>query len=119
MKITDKEVLRQLKIVRCIDLEENIRNLPEDEVNGRTDLQILIDELEYLLSLYEESGTCHSEDLEQAKDFLKETKHGKDIPFKYLMSYSKTGIDNKIKDAKDCINEYNRLRRLEKRLTTK
>lgn len=116
MKITDNEVLRQLKIVRCIDLENSIRDLPEDEVNGRTDLQILMDELEYLLSLYEECGTCHREDLEQAREFLKETKNGKEIPFKYLMKYSKTGIDNRIKDAKGCINEYNRLKRLAKRL---
>ena len=120
MKITDKEVLRHLRIVRCIGLENSIRDLPEDEVDDRTDLQILIDELEYLLSLYEdESGTCHRKDLEQAREFLKETKNGKEIPLKYLMSYSKTGIDNKVKDAKDCINEYNRLKKLKNRLMIK
>ena len=34
------------------------RNSPEDERDGRSDLQILADEVSYRLSLYTEGGTC-------------------------------------------------------------
>ena len=120
MKITDKEVLKQLRIVRCSDLEENIRTLPEDEVEGRSDLQVLKDELEYLLSLYDEGGTCHSEDLEQAREFMRETKNGKVIPCYNTLpptpKYSVTRLKLEVDKARNTINEYNRLKSLERRL---
>lgn len=123
MKITDKEVLRQLKIVRCSDLEESIRTFPEDEVDGKSDMKILIDELDYLLSLYEEGGTCHSEDLEQAREFIKETKNGKVIPcystIPPMPKYSETRLQLELDKARNTINEYNRLVNLKKRLSGK
>lgn len=117
MKITDKEVLKQLRIVRCCDLEANIINTSEDEIEGRSDMQILKDELEYLLSLYDEGGTCHSEDLEQAKEFIRETKNGKQFKLDIndpVRSIKRAQI--RFEQAKNTVNEYNRLKRLEKRL---
>lgn len=117
MKITDKEVLKQLKIVRCSELEVNIINTSEDEVEGRSDMRILKDELEYLLSLYDEGGTCHSEDLEQAREYIKETKNGKQFKLDAndpVRSIKRAQI--RFKQAKNTVNEYNRLKSLEKRL---
>ena len=123
MKITDKEVLRQLKIVRCSDLEESIRTFPEDEVDGKSDMEILKNELDYLLSLYEEGGTVHSEDLEQAREFIRETKNGKVIPCYNTIpptpKYSVTRLKLELDRAKNTINEYNRLMSLQKRLSGK
>ena len=119
MIITDKEVLKELKRVRCMDLEESIETLPEDEVNGRSDKRVLQDELEYLLSLYDEGGTCHSEDLERARDLIKETRGGK-IPcyntFPPTPKYSPVRLKMELEKARNTVNEYNRLKSLQKRL---
>ena len=121
MKISDKEVLKQLKIVRSSDLEDSIKTLQEDEVEGRTDMQVLKDELEYLLSLYDEGGTLHSEDLEQAREFMRETKNGKVMPcyntFPPTPKYTVTRLELEVERARNTINEYNRLKSLEKRLS--
>lgn len=120
MKITDKDVLRQLKIVRCSDLEESIRTFPEDEVEGKSNMQILKEEVDYLLSLYNEGGTIHSEDLEQAREIIRETKNGKVIPCYNTVpptpKYTVTRLELEVGKAKNTINEYNRLRSLQKRL---
>ena len=120
MKITDKEVLKQLNIVKCSELRENIETTPDDEIDGRTDMQLLKDELEYLLSLYEDDGKCHYEDLEQAKHFMKETKRGKVIPFYNTFppttKYTPVRLSIMLEQAKNTINEYNRLVSLAKRL---
>ena len=117
MKITDKEVLRQLKIVRSSELRENIETLPEDEVDGRSDMQVLKDELEYLLSMYDEGGTYQSDDLEQAREFIRETKNGKQFKLDIndpVRSIKKSKI--RFEQAKNTVNEYNRLKSLEKRI---
>ena len=120
MKITDKEVLRQLKIVNCPDLEENIKTIPECEVNERSDLEILKEELEYLLDLYESEGCCRNECLMQAKSFMRETKKGKVMPcyntFPPVPKYTVEQLKLKLEGAKDILNEYARLKRLKGRL---
>ena len=117
MKLTDKEVLRQIKMARCGELEENIREISEDEIEGRSDMQVLKDELAYLLDLYEDEGTGHSEDLTQARKFIRETKNGKQ--FKLDINDPVRSIkrsESRFEQAKNLINEYNRLKSLEKRL---
>lgn len=118
MNITDKEVLRQLKIVRCYELEESVRDYPEDERDGRSDMQFLADEVSYRLSLYTEGGTCTGDDYEEAKRILRETENGKVTPLnRYTLKpkYSPHQIQN----AKDSVNEYRRLRSLMDRLEKK
>lgn len=118
MNITDKEVLKQLKIVRSYDLEESIREYPEDERDGRSDMQFLADEVSYRLSLYTEGGTCTGDDYEEAKRILRETENGKVTPlnrYTFKPKYSPHQIQN----ARDTVNEYRRLRSLMDRLEKK
>lgn len=118
MKITDKEALRQLKIVNSYELEETIRDYPEDERDGRSDMQFLADEVSYRLSLYTEGGTCTGEDYEESKEILRETDYGKRIllnPYTLKPKYS----PSRIQSAKDSVNEYRRLRSLMDRLEKK
>lgn len=121
MKITDKEVLKQLKIVRCYELEESIKDYPEDERNGRSDMQFLADEVSYRLSLYGE-GTCTGEDYEEAKEFLNSIKGGK-IPCWNTIpptpKYTPVQLEIKTNEAKEIVNEYRRLRSLMDRLNKK
>lgn len=122
MKFSDKDAKKMLQNVRSFDLEEDIANYPENERNGRSDLQILADEVSYLISLYNEETTT-AEEYESAKCFLKETKNGTVMPFYDTIppkpKYSPLGLENKVKDAKATVNEYRRLCSLGKRLKIK
>ena len=115
MNITDKEVLKQLKIVRSYELEESVRSYPEDERDGRSDMQILADEVSWRVSLYTEGGTSVGEDYEESREILRETNYGKRIllnPYTLKPKYS----PSRIQSAKDSVNEYRRLCSLMDRL---
>lgn len=115
MKLTNKEALKQLKTVRSCELEERIESYPENERDGRSDLQMLADEAGYMYSLFFENGTAHYDDLEDAKEVLRETKNGKEIPLNARTLkpiYRQYYIDN----CKERINEVKRLGNLMKRL---
>lgn len=115
MKITDKEVLKELKRARSYELYESLETYPEDEREGRSDMQMLADECSYIISCFEENGHVLGDDLERAKEIIKETKNGKVIP---LWSQSLTPMYSKhdIENARNAINEYRRLKNLMKRL---
>lgn len=118
MRITDKEALREIRIVKCTELEESIDEYPEAERDGRSDMQFLADEVSYFLNLYTEGGTAHSDDLEWCKEVLRKTKNGKVMPLwsgTLKPMYRKSDIQN----ARDCINEYKRLQSCMKRINAK
>lgn len=115
MNITDKKVLTELKRVRCWELWESVSEYPEDERDGRTDMQFLADEVSYILSCYDEGGNVFCDDLEWAKEVLKETKNGKVIPMwqeSLIPKYSRRDIEM----ARNSINDYKRLKNCMKRL---
>lgn len=115
MKLTDTNALNELKKARSSELDEAINSYPEDERDGRTDLQMLADELSYILSNFEESGHVLCDDLAHAKEVLYKTKYGKVIPLwqsTLTPVYSKSDIEI----AKSTINEYKRLQSCMKRL---
>lgn len=115
MKITDKEALHQLKLVKSGELEEMLDTYPEDERDGRSDLQMLADEAGYLYSLFSEDGTGHSEAYEYAREVLRETKNGTVMPV-YMPSMRPVYKTYEVDDARRLINEYRRLGRLINRL---
>ena len=111
MKITDPEVKRLLKRANSVDLDERVYSFPEEERGIQTDMDIFIDELAYLIDLYDSDGTIFSEDLETARGIMKATDNGKVMPLypdSLLPRYRKYEVDN----ARDTINEYRRLKRL-------
>ena len=120
MKITDKEVKKLLKQANSSDLSENVRTYPEDEVDDQTEMEIFLNELGYLLMMYEEGGTIYSEDLEEAREFIRETKNGKVIPCWHTIppvpKYTETQLEIGLQRARNTVNEYNRLMRMAKKL---
>lgn len=118
MTITDNEVKKELKRVRCCTLEEMVDTYPDDERDGRSDIQILADECSYMLSCFSEDGHVFCDDIKWAKEVLRETKNGKVIP---LWKESLTPVYTKsdIANARYSINEYKRLQNLMKRLNAK
>lgn len=115
MKITDREALRQLKIVNCGELEEMLDTYPENERESRSDLQMIADEAGYLHGLFAETDTGHWEALEEAREIMRETKNGTVTPF-YISTLKPVYKKHQIADAKALINEYRRLGNLIKRL---
>ena len=119
MIIQDKDVKRWLKIANCTELTESMETFPENERDGKSDLQILADEVSYRLSLYTEGGTCTGEEYEEAVQLLKEVRGGK-IPCWNTIpptpKYTSIQLEIKINDAKAVVNEYSRLKSLMRRL---
>ena len=115
MKITDTEVLKELNRVKSFDLDEDLETYPEDERDGRTDLQMLADEVSYILSCYQEDGHVLCESLEESKEILRRTKNGKVI-LCWKGTLTPVYRESQIQTSKDIINEHRRLQNLYKRL---
>lgn len=110
MRIKDKQVLKWLKSIGCLELDERIADYPEDEREGRSDIQFFADELSYALDNYNEDGHCWHEDLEQSRELLRKTKNGKCIPLDPKTLRPKYGYrPSDIESAKNTVNEYRRM----------
>lgn len=118
MKITDKVALAELKKVNSCLLYDTVNDYPDDERDGRSDLEFLADEVSWHLSCYNEDGHYWKEDLEEAKEILKETKNGKVIPL-FTDTLKPVYSSWKIDMAKEQIKEYRRLVNCMKRLNAK
>lgn len=125
MEVTDKYVIKELDKVDIPELDEMVRTYPKDELEGRSQVQILADEASYILSMYTEGGTTFSEDLEDAYRILGETKMGTRIPeCEWIFSSGRREIHKKykesdIKQARATVAEYRRLKGLMGRLEKK
>lgn len=118
MIITDIDVKKELKTVRCSELEESLSSYPDDEVDGRSDMQMLADECGYILSIFEEEGHNYNDSLNRANEILRETKNGKQMPL-YKDTLKPKYREIEIQDARQLVNEYKRLKSLMQRLETK
>lgn len=118
MIITDAEVLKELKRVRSGELEDSLFDYPDEERDGRSDMQCLADELSWILSNYKESGHSLCEDLQESREILRETKNGKVIPL-WASTLKPMYSPSRIQACRDTINEYKRLLSLLKRIHEK
>lgn len=114
MKITDKEVIRALEHVRSAELWEMLDSYPEDEVDGRTDWEMVANEAGWLLDSYNSDDTVRHDDLMECKRI-----YGR------LIAKNRKGVEWSTRDyinwsnARDTINEYNRLSGFVKKLKAK
>lgn len=108
MKLTDEKAINALKKVRVYELEEMIDEYPTNEVDGRTDWEMIANEAGWLLHSLESDGYCRYEELEEQKQMLRMTNYGKNP---YCPYYGRALSDVEIQLAKNAVNEYNRLKR--------
>lgn len=118
MKITDKVALAELKKVNSNELYDTVRDYPDNERDGRSDLEFLADEVSWHLSCYNEDGHYWKEDLDEAKEILKETKNGK-VQVMLLPSLQPKYKAYQVDRAKAIVSEYKRLTNCLKRLNAK
>ena len=114
MKITNKAVLSELKKVRSAELEENLETFPEEERDGKSDIEIFCDEVYYLINMYIEPGTRQYNNLKWAREIMKNTKRGTVIPVdvNFNPKYTKFDVDM----ASKITNEVKRLKACTRRL---
>lgn len=114
MKITDKAVLSELKKVRSAELGENLETLPEEERDGKSDMEIFCDEVYSLIDMYIEPGTRQYNNLKWAREIMKKTKRGTVIPvdLNFNPKYSQCDVDL----ASEITNEVKRLKNCTRRL---
>lgn len=118
MKFTDKDALNEMKKIRSGELYEWISEYPENERDGRSDMQVLADELSYMISCFEENGHGMHDDLEWAREVLRDTKNGKVMPL-WGESLRPMYRPSDITNAKSLINEVRRLKSGMKRIQDK
>ena len=114
MKITDKAVLSELKKVRSMELENNLDSFPEEERDGKSDMEIFCDEIYYLIDMYIEPGTRQYNNLKWAREIMKKTNRRTVIPVdvNFNPKYSKCDVDL----ASEITNEVKRLKNCTRRL---
>ena len=108
MKFTDEKAIAILKRVGICELDEAIDDYPEQERDGRSDMQMLADETSLILSLFSED-TSHRDDLEWAKEIINKSRR-KGAAFSGFVKVSD------LQTAKNVLNEHRRLVNLESRL---
>ena len=115
MKLTDQEAIKALHKVRCYDLEMMLNDYPQDEVDGRTDWDMIANEAGWLLDAFNEEENANHEALEEAKDLIRQKKNGTVFPG-LLTSVQLKSWEIRVQDARDLINMVNRLTRFVKKL---
>ena len=117
MELKDNKLKKLVDNANSVILDDNIRETPLYMLDGITEKEFIYDEVSYILELFDEGDdNIFGESLLSAKELLKETNDGKH--FKGLLT-SKELKDKQreIEVARDIINEYKRLKRLEKQLS--
>ena len=115
MKITDETAKKIVRALKCYEVKESIKSFPEEERDGRSDLDIIREEIEYFIDMYEDGGTVFSEDLERSRRILKATRNGKEIPLS-IVSFRPLYSAEDIALAKNTVSEYKQLKRLQMKL---
>ena len=80
MKITDKNVLDYLKQINSTELRESILYYPEDEVGDKTEMEVFIECLDWLLYKYNCDSYVQYYVLKDAIDIVMKTENGTVIP---------------------------------------
>lgn len=122
MKLTDKKAISIYKRLKCAEARESIEEYPDDERDGRSDLEFIADEVSYFRSNYEEDGCAFKDALEWARECLRDTKNGKIMPvnvrvdgngkWHFLDKYKPSDVDS----ARWIVAEYKQLNYYDKKL---
>ena len=111
MTITDKDALKILKRANSDTLWEYVESFPEDEFEGTSELDFVMEELEYLTFMYEDEGTIHYDNLQYSIKVLKDTDNGRSMPVS-LPDFKFRYTEQEVQDAKETVAEYRRLKKI-------
>lgn len=112
-----EQVNNFLQETNVVELTANMQTafVERDADDNRTDMEILKEELDYLLEMYEDKGTWQNEEYTHAKKLLKETQNGKVIPLDIVTFKPKIPMSD-IERARDIVAEKERLKALKRKI---
>ena len=112
MTITDKRVLGFIEELECPEVKEWIMEYPEDERDGRSDIQLFANVVCYVLEdLDHDYGHPMYKELAESKRKLRETKDGKVLPLDIDTFEVKEGYRTAdIQHARGIVAGYKRLK---------
>ena len=108
MKITDKNVLDYLKQINSTELRESILYYPEDEVGDKTEMEVFIECLDWLLYKYNCDSYVQYYVLKDAIDIIMKTENGTVIPVD-IDTFEPTFEKEEIEDAINIVEFSNTL----------
>ena len=112
MTFTDPKALELQKKADNVYLDDQIDGIIDLEdmgYEGYSDLQILLEEANYVMYLWTEEGTTHNLELKNARKVIRETNNG--TVFKgFLLSSDLKDRMREVEEARSVIAEYERLR---------
>lgn len=111
MVITDPEAIKVLRRANSDVIYEMVYTYPDDEIDDQSDLDIVLDEISYLVWKYEDDGTLQYEDLQYSNQILKDTNNGKSNKV-LLPSFDFKYSESDIANAKETVAEYKRLKKI-------
>lgn len=111
MIITDKSLKKLVKSIKCYEVKESIESYPEQERGDKTDLEIIRDEVEYFIYMFEEVDGAFKDDLDHSREILRKTHNGKTIPID-IRSFKPIYPSWRIDQAKRTVSEYKQLKRI-------
>ena len=114
MEIKDKDALRLLRRADSPDLTDHVLAYPEEEREDLSDMDIVLDELQYLVEMYEDTGNVYGDSLVEAKVVMSETQNGKSPGPMFVPSFEFKYTNKDIMTAKAIVDEYKRLKKLVK-----
>ena len=108
MKITDKNVLDYLKQINSSELRESVLYYPEDEVGDKTEMEVFIECLDWLLYKYNCDSYVQYYVLKDAIDIVMKTENGTVIPMD-IDTFEPTFEKEEIEDAINIVEFSNTL----------
>ena len=113
MKLTDKKAIMALKRANIGELCDMVADYPDDEVDGRSDWEMIANEAGYLLDSFNSFDTVRNEDLREAKEIIYRFRSGRML---YWSNGRPMWDQLDLETAKNTVNEYNRLKSFVARL---
>lgn len=115
-QLTDKVAKDLLKKAKSYELEEAVEGVPPEEVEDLTDIGVLSRELDWILECYDDLGTGHGLDLDEAKAIVRKTRGGRNRIIISGGTFRLEYDEGQIKWARELVNEVRRLKSLQGRI---
>lgn len=112
MEITDKRLQKILKKYPNTFLKNALEDMTEEDVENRTEKEIILSEIDWLLYKYSEPGNYEHEVYTDCKSFIKKLHSKKGVSVKDVREVTTKSIEAK----KKVIEEYDNLWKIDKEL---
>lgn len=109
MIIVDSDAKNLIKKANSSELEANIDSLDDSAYENLSDYEIVLEEIAYLVDLYEDGDSSYYQDLKYAQKLIRDTQNGT-IFHGLLNSKELKHEQDKVAYYRDIINEYKRLK---------